>query len=137
MLIDQLPVLADPNGEEEIAIERGTNLYKIKLKNLPTRDVVIDPDLDKDSENPVQNKVLYQQINALEEVVNHIPPYMPVAKTAYMTKEVGRDAEGKLYTEPITQAEVERAVNDWLATHTFSGVVFTVHGKNLTLTSTD
>lgn len=64
MLIDQLPILADPTGDEEIAIECGTNLYKIKLKNLPTRDVVIDPDLDKDSENPVQNKVLYQHIDA-------------------------------------------------------------------------
>lgn len=137
MLIDQLPTLSDPTGEEEIPIERGTNLYKIKLKNLPTRDVVIDPDLDKDSENPVQNKVLYNHINVIEEILNNVPPYTPVNKTAYMTKEVGRDAEGKLYTEPITQAEVERAVNDWLATHTFSGVVFTVHGKNLTLTSTD
>lgn len=64
MLIDQLPVLADPTGDEEIAIERGINLNKIKLKNLPTRDVVIDPVLDKDSENPVQNKVLYQHIDA-------------------------------------------------------------------------
>lgn len=137
MLIDQLPVLADPTGDDEIPIERGTNLYKIKLKNLPTCDVVIDPDLDKDSENPVQNKVLYRRIDAIEEVLNRIPPYMPVDKTAYMTKEVGRDAEGKLYTEPIAQAEVERAVNEWLATHTISGVVFTVHGKNLTLTPMD
>lgn len=137
MLIDQLPVLADPNGEEEIAIERGTSLYKIKLKNLPTRDVVIDPDLDKDSENPVQNKVLYRHIDALEEVVNRIPPYMPVQKDDAMVNPVGRDNEGKLFVAPVPQNQVERAVSDWLATHTLTGIVFTVNGKNLTLTPMD
>lgn len=102
MLIDQLPVLADPNGEEEIPIERGTSLYKIKLKNLPTR-----------------------------------PPYKPVLKDDSMVNPVGRDDEGKLYIAPVSQPQVERAVSDWLATHTLTGLVFSVNGKNLTLTPMD
>ena len=129
MLVDQLPTLSDPNGEEEIPIERGTNLYKIKVKNLPTRDVVVDLDLDEESTNPVQNKAIYDYLH------NKLTPYNPVMKTQEMTKDVGRDEQGKLYVEPIPEEEIEAAVDEWLKTHTIKGVVFTVHDKNLKLTS--
>lgn len=79
MIIDQLPLLSDPNSDDEIPIERGTSLYKTKVRRLMALNP-IEIDLD---------------------------------------------------------AEIQKAVFQWLETHTISGVMFTVSGKNLTLTSLD
>lgn len=79
MIIDQLPLLPDPNSNDEIPIERGTSLYKTKVRTLMALNP-IEIDLD---------------------------------------------------------AEIQKAVFQWLETHTISGVMFTVSGKNLTLTSLD
>ena len=137
MLVDQLPVLSDPNGEDEIPIERGTNLYKVKLRNLPSHDVVVDPDLDKDSTNPVQNKVATRHIEEIEKTLSELRPYDPLLKTYDQTQPVGRDEQGHLFTAPVQDSAVQNAVAHWLETHTISGVVFTVSGKRLILTPMD
>ena len=137
MLVDQLPVLSDPNGEDEIPIERGTNLYKVKLRNLPSNSIVVDPDLDKDSTNPVQNKVATRHIEEIEKTLSELRPYDPLPKTYDQTQPVGRDEEGKLFTAPVSDLKVDAAVARWLETHTISGVVFTVSGKRLILTPMD
>lgn len=41
--------------------------------------------------------------------------YNPVSKTSGMTKAVGNDSEGKLWTEPVPAADVQTAANTWLS----------------------
>ena len=41
--------------------------------------------------------------------------YNPVAKTSEMTKSVGKDSSGKLWTEPVESSEVVSATENWLS----------------------
>lgn len=138
MLVDQLPLLTDPNGDDEIPIERGTSLYKVKVRKLMENNQIdIDPDLDEESRNAIMNGPVAKHLYVIEKTISEIPPYEPVLKTDEMTQEVGRDAKGKLFTAKLSQTQVKRAVEEWLETHTISGVMFTVSGKRLILTPMD
>jgi hypothetical protein len=104
---------------------------------MENNQIDIDPDLDEESQNAIMNGPVAKHLYVIEKTLSEIPPYEPVLKTDEMTQEVGRDAKGKLFTAKLSQTQVKRAVEEWLETHTISGVMFTVSGKRLILTPMD
>ena len=53
----------------------------------------------------------------IESTYVKLADYNPEAKTSAMTKVVGKDSSGKLWTEPVEQAEIISATESWLDTH--------------------
>ena len=76
---------------------------KIKNKYLDTQGIY----------DSVEGKT-QDEINA--EKVNN-SDYNPTAKTSSMTKSVGKDSSGRLWTEPVESSEIASAAESWLASN--------------------